>query len=110
MQRYQFITLIVLSSLVTIFLGAQIFLERLTFGEQNRLGQVSQALNQAQAFQTNLKQLAIRILQVSQKTGDPGLQELLQRNQITYTPNPQGNAPDSSSAPPSAPASTPATH
>jgi hypothetical protein len=104
MQRYQFFTLIVLSSLVTILLGTQIVLEHLASGDQNRLALASQAINQGQAFQSNLKQLAIRILQDSQKTGDPGLQDLLKRNQITYTPNPE-------SAPSETPASTtPSTH
>jgi hypothetical protein len=105
MNRIQFFTLIVLSSLVTVLLLGQIFLERQTNYEQNRLGLASQAVNQGQAFQTNLKQLAIRILQVSKQTGDPGLQDLLTRNQITYT---QNASPDGASSGSSTPASSPA--
>jgi hypothetical protein len=98
MNRIQFFVLIGLSGLVTILLIAQIFLERQTNYEQNRLGLASQAVNQGQAYQSNLKQLAIRILQVSQQSGDPGLKELLARNQITYTPSTDSGA-SSSSAP-----------
>jgi hypothetical protein len=107
MNRIQFFTLIVLSSLVTVLLLGQIFLERQTNYEQNRLGLASQAVSQGQAFQNNLKQLAIRILQVSNQTGDPGLKELLARNKITYS---QG--PDAASAESTAPSTstTPSTH
>jgi len=104
MNRIQFFVLIGLSSLITILLIAQIFLERQTNYEQNRLGLASQAVNQGQAFQTNLKQLAIRILQVSQTTGDPGLKDLLARNDITYSPSSTG-----ASSEPTTPAA-PATH
>lgn len=108
MHRLQFFSLIALSCLVTLLLLAQILLVRQTNFEQNRLALASQAVNQGQAFQANLKQLAIRILQVSQKTGDPGLQELLTRNQITYTPNSDNNSSEAAPAP--APSTTPPTH
>ncbi len=110
MNRIQFFVLTGLSGLVTILLIAHIFLVRQTNFEQNRLAIASQALQQGQAFQQNLKSLAIRILQVSQQSGDPGLKELLTRNQITYTPNPSSSESSSPESTSSAPASSPATH
>jgi hypothetical protein len=107
MNRIQFFVLTGLSGLVTILLIAHIFLVRQTNYEQNRLALASQAVNQGQAFGTNLQKLAVRILQVSQKTADPGLQELLTRNQINYTPNSESN---SSESPTPSTSTTPATH
>jgi hypothetical protein len=96
MNRIQFFVLTGLSSLVVLLLIGHILLVRQTNFEQNRLAQAQQIINQAQAFQGNLKQLAVRIYQDSQKTQDPGLKELLDRNQIKYTPPAEGtNATDS---------------
>ena len=53
-----------------------------------------QAINQGQTFQGNLKQLAVRIYQDSQKNGgDQGLKDLLARQQITYNAQPAGEEP-----------------
>jgi len=90
MNRIQFFVLTGLSSLVVLLLIGHIFLTRATNFEQNRLAQAQQVINQGQAFQGNLKQLAVRIFQDSQKTGDQGLKDLLARQQITYNPAPEG--------------------
>jgi hypothetical protein len=108
MNRIQFFVLTGLSSLVVLLLIGHIFLTRQTNFEQNRLAQAQQVINQGQAFQGNLKQLAVRIFQDSQKTGDQGLKDLLARQQISYNPNPEPNTPNEAPAP--APSPAPATH
>jgi len=90
MNRIQFFVLTGLSSLVVVLLIGHIFLTRQTNFEQNRLAQAQQVINQGQTFQGNLKQLAVRIFQDSQKSGDQGLKDLLARQQITYNPAPEG--------------------
>ena len=87
MNRIQFFVLTGLSSLVLLLLIAHIFLVRATNAQQNRAAVAQQIVNQAQAFGGNLKQLAVRIYQDAQKTQDPGLKELLERQQIKFTPN-----------------------
>lgn len=100
MNRIQFFVLTGMSSLVVLLLVGHIFLVRETNYEQNRLAQAQQAITQGQAFQNNLKQLAVRIFQDSQKSGDQGLKDLLTRQQISYTPGPQGtNATESPAIP-----------
>jgi hypothetical protein len=100
MNRIQFFVLTGMSSLVVLLLIGQIFLVREATYEQNRLGLAQQNITQAQAFQANLKQLAVRIFQDSQKSGDQGLKDLLARQQISYTPGPQStNATESPAAP-----------
>jgi hypothetical protein len=100
MNRIQFFVLTGMSSLVVLLLIGQIFLVREATYEQNRLALAQQNITQAQAFQANLKQLAVRIFQDSQKSGDQGLKDLLARQQISYTPGPQGtNATESPAAP-----------
>jgi hypothetical protein len=100
MNRIQFYVLTGLSSLVLLLLIGHIFLVRATTSEQNRLAQAQQVINQAQVFQGNLKQLAVRIYQDAQKSGDPGLKELLERQQIKYTPAADGTNVLESPAPP----------
>jgi len=109
MNRIQFFVLTGLSSLVVVLLIGHIFLVRQTNFEQNRLAQAQQVINQGQAFQGNLKQLAVRIFQDSQKTGDQGLKDLLVRQQISYNPAPEGPNGAEPSVPPAA-NNTPATH
>jgi hypothetical protein len=72
--------------LVLLLLIGQILLVHQVSIDQNMFTQAQQTVNQAQAFQSNLKQLAVRIYQDSQKTQDAGLKELLERQQIKYTP------------------------
>jgi hypothetical protein len=95
MNRIQFFVLIGLSSLVVLLLIGDIFLVRQTNFEQNRLAAAQQAISQGQTFQANLKQLAVRIFQDSQKTQDQGLKDLLARQQITYNASPEGGTPES---------------
>lgn len=109
MNRIQFFVLTGLGSLVALLLIGHIFLVRQTNFEQNRLAAAQQVINQAQAFQGNLKQLAVRIYQDSQKTQDLGLKELLDRQQIKYSPGADTTTPSNE---PTGPASntTPTTH
>ncbi len=93
MNRIQFFLLTGLSSLVVLLLIGHIALVRQIGIDQAILNQAQQRVNQGQSFQSNLKQLAVRIFQDSQKTDDQGLKDLLVRQQITYTPT--TNAPDS---------------
>ena len=109
MNRIQFFVLTGLSSLVVLLLIGHILLVRQTNFEQNRLAQAQQVINQGQSFQGNLKQLAVRIYQDSTKTQDPGLKELLDRQQIKYTPAPEGTNANESPVPPT-PSTPPATH
>jgi hypothetical protein len=91
MNRIQFFILTGLSSLVVLLLIGHIFLVRATNFQQNRAAYAQQVVNQGQVFEGNLKQLAMRIYQDSQKNGgDSGLKDLLARQQITYTPNAEG--------------------
>jgi len=107
MNRIQFFVLTGLSSLIVLLLVGHIFLTRQSNFEQNRLAAAQQAINQGQAFQGNLKQLALRIVQDSQKTGDQGLKDLLTRQQISFNPTPETNSTDSiAPAPSTAPSST----
>jgi hypothetical protein len=99
MNRIQFFILTGLSSLVLLLLIGHIFLVRQTNFEQNRLAAAQQAINQGQVFQGNLKQLAVRIFQDSQKTQDQGLKDLLARQQITYNPAPEGEQSVPSTSP-----------
>ncbi len=98
MNRIQFLVLTSLSGVVALLLLLHIYLVRQSNFEQNRLAAAQQVVNQGQALQGNLKQLAIRIYQDSQKTQDPGLKELLDRQQIKFTPN--GESGDGTTAAP----------
>ncbi len=101
MNRYQFWSLTGLSSLVVLLLLLQTLLVRQASYEQNRIALAQQAINQGNAFGTNLKQLAMRIIQVSQQTQDQGLKDLLVRQQISFTPSSEGagNSPTPAPAP-----------
>ena len=82
-----------------LLLIAHIFLARQVGIDQGMLSQAQQILNQGQTAQGNLKQLAVRIYADSQKTQDSGLKELLDRQQIKYTPAPDASNASSSTAP-----------
>jgi|ERR1700677_1956752 len=101
MNRIQFFVLLGLSSLVVLLLISQVVLAHQVAAGQLKLAQAQQQINQAQVFQGDLKQLAVRIFQDSEKTQDQALKDLLKRQQITYTP---GQANGSSSSAPSSPA------
>src|SRR5271170_1325046 len=101
MNRIQFFVLTGLSSLVVLLLAGNILLSRQVAIDQSKFAQAQQAVQQGQVFQGDLKQLAVRIFQDSQKTQDSALKDLLQRNQITYTPNSGENSGSSSNSGPS---------
>ena len=88
-----------------LLLIGHIFLVRQTNFQQNRGAQAQQVINQGQAFEGNLKQLAARIYTDSQKNGgDQSLKDLLARQQITFNANPEpANAPEPSVPPAPAP-------
>jgi hypothetical protein len=96
MNRIQFFVLTGLSSLVLLLLLGHIYLVHTVSFDQGQLNAVQQRVTQAQSFQENLKQLAVRIYQDAQKTQDPGLKELLDRQQIKYTPAASTNSADTS--------------
>ncbi len=108
MNRIQFWILTGLSGVVLLLLVGHIFLVRQTNFEQNRLVAVQQAVNQGQAFQSNFKQLAVRIYQLSQQSQDPGLKELLVRQQIAISPGDSTSTSTNTTETPGAPAPTPA--
>ncbi len=107
MNRIQFFVLTGLSSLVVLLLIVHIMLVRQTNFEQNRLAAAQQVINQGQGLKGNLQQLAVRIYQDSQKTQDPGLKELLTRQQITYSPGAEGVNANTPPAPPAPSTPTP---
>jgi hypothetical protein len=103
MNRIQFFILTGLSSLIFLLLIGHIFLVRQTNFQQNRAAAAQQIVNQGQIFQGNLKQLAVRIYQDSQKSGDQGLKDLLARQQISYSTNTEPpEAPAPATPPPAA--------
>jgi hypothetical protein len=99
MNRIQFFVLTGLSSLVLLLLAGHLYLVHAVSNQQIILNQVQQTVTQAQSFQGNLKQLAVRIYQDSQKTQDAGLKDLMVRQQITFTPSPSTNSTESPAAP-----------
>ncbi len=105
MNRIQFWVLIGLSSLVSLLLILHIILGHLAGYEQARYSQAQQIVSQGQASQAILKQLAVRIFQDSQKTGDQGLKDLMTRQEISYKPGTETNAADTAT-----PAPAPTTH
>ena len=92
MNKIQFWTLNGLAGLVVLLLIIQIMLVRSAIFEQNQLAAAQQTVQQGQAFGNNLQKLAMRIVQVSQTTGDQGLKDLLTRQQISFTPNADSSA------------------
>jgi len=107
MNRIQFFVLTGLSSLVVLLLIGNVYLVRQVNLQQGLFNQAQQVINQGQASQAMVKQLAVRIFQDSQKSQDQGLKDLLKRQQIKYTPP----GTDSTSATePAAPLTPPSTH
>ncbi|MCE0482788.1 MAG: hypothetical protein LV479_00955 [Methylacidiphilales bacterium] len=99
MTRLQFWILTGLSGLVVLLLIAQIILVRAANYQQIRATEAQQVITAGQASQSMVRQLAVRIYEEAQKTQDPGLKDLVARQQIKYTP------PANSSTDPTAPAS-----
>lgn len=107
MNRIQFFILTGLSSLVVLLLVGQILLGRMTGVAQYRNSQAQALINQGQASQQMVKQLAIRIFSDSQKTQDQGLKDLLARQQISYNAGGDSNATENPAPPAVAPAPIP---
>jgi len=86
MNRIQFWILIGASSLIVLLLLLQVVFARGAAYSQARNAQAQQILAQGQTCSTRLGQLAGRVYQLSQSTGDQGLKDLLTRQQLTFTP------------------------
>ncbi len=102
MNRIQFFVLTGLSSLLVLLLLGHIALAIQVGHGQANWAAAQQVVNQGNVAQTGLKQLAMRIIQDSQRTADPGLKDLLTRHQITY--NPSTNSTETPATPSSMPA------
>ena len=87
MNRIHFFVLTGLCSLVLLLLISNIFLARQVGYLQQQTAMAQSDISQAQGFQNNLRQLALRIYQDSNKTQDAGLKEIVTRQQITFTPS-----------------------
>jgi hypothetical protein len=108
MNRIQFYVLTGLSILVVLLLIGNILLLREVAGQQATYSQNEQAVSQAEMFQGNLKQIAVRIYQDGQKTQDQGLKDLVVRQGITFTPSPPNTNTTQAPVPPPAATPTPA--
>jgi hypothetical protein len=86
MNRIQFFVLTGLSSIAALLFIGHIALTTKVGEAQNQLAIAQQVVQQGNIFQSDLKQLAVRIYSDSTHTGDPGLKGLLDRQHITYTP------------------------
>ncbi len=106
MTRTQFLVLTSLSALVAALFLLQIAIMRLAQGDQSRLLQARAVISQGQACDQRMRQLATRVYQVAQQTQDPGLKDLLTRQQIVISANPAADA----AAAPAADSSTPSTN
>ncbi len=106
MNRTQLLIFTVMCNLVAVFLLGHIFLTRQVNFEQNRIAGAQQLLNNSQTFQVDIKALAMRTYQDARKTNDPGLKDILARNQISFTPATAN--PAAPAAPSPTPAATPA--
>jgi len=98
MNRIQFFVLTGLSSLLFLLLVGHIALSIQVGKGQNNWAAAQQLVNRGNVAQNGLKQLAVRIFQDSQRTGDQGLKDLLAREQITYKP-PTSNSTETPAAP-----------
>ncbi len=102
MNRTYFWILTYLSSLIAILLILQIVFVRMTTYDQARLVQRQQIVNEGQAYDLHVRQVAARIYQLSQQ--DQALKDLLNRQQITIAPPTDGSANAEPAAPTPAPA------
>lgn len=98
MNRLQFFILTGLASVLFLLLVAHIALVITVNHAQIDWAKAQQDVQQGQIFQNDLRQLAIRVYSDSQRTADPGLKDLLAREQITYTPS-STNATETPAAP-----------
>jgi hypothetical protein len=100
MRGFQFWILVLGSSLVSILLIKQIFLNHALRQEQRLLVDSQEAASNGPAFESAWKQLAVHIYQVGRQ--DPALLQVLKKENVGVHPNP--NAGSALGAPPSAPA------
>jgi hypothetical protein len=110
MNRIQFWILTSFSILVVLLLVGQVVLGRLTDNARLRVAAAQQVIGQGEASQSMLKQLAARIYQDAEKTQDPGLKDLVSREQISFNPSNANSggtsSPESSSSSSSSPSSS----
>jgi hypothetical protein len=99
MNRIQFFVLTGLSIVVTLLLLTHIGLAYEVNKVQAQVARDQQDLNLGSAAKTETNQIAARIWQDSQRTNDPGLKDLLARQQITYQPPAGTNATETPAAP-----------
>jgi hypothetical protein len=93
-----------------LLLVGQVVLGRLTDNARLRVAAAQQVIGQGEASQSMLKQLAARIYQDAEKTQDPGLKDLVSREQISFNPSNANSggtsSPESSSSSSSSPSSS----
>jgi hypothetical protein len=107
MNRIQFFILTGLSIIFILLLVAHVALSISVNTAQAKAVYEQQSIQQAGTLKGYLQQLAGRIYQDGQRTSDPGLKDLLVRQQITYNP-PATSTPNTNST--ETPAAPPATH
>ena len=106
MNRIQFLVLVALSSLVVLFLGLQAVFTVFAQHMQIRVAYDQQAIQQGRACDQRWRQLIERIAEVSQKSQDQGLKDVLARQGITVrtAPPSASSEPSTTPAPSTAPA------
>jgi hypothetical protein len=103
MKRTQFLVLVSLSSLVFLFLALQAGFAIWSQKIQYKIMVAQQIVQQGRACDQRWRQLIGRVAEVSQKSQDQGLKDILSRQGVTIKIN-----PDASSTPNSNPAPAPA--
>jgi hypothetical protein len=103
MNRIQFLLLNILGVIFILLVTVHfVSAHRLNYS-QSQMIQAQQKISQANTCTNNLKQLALRVVQVEQKTMDVGLRDFMTRQQIvTHAPpsaSPGAAAPGANSAP-----------
>ncbi len=99
MNRIQFWALTGACGLVFILVVAHIILVRQFNEAQAQVAMAQQRVNQGQAAQSMMKQLAVRIYQDSEKNHDQKLKDLLKRQSISYNAGSDTNSTDTPAAP-----------
>lgn len=103
MNRIQFWVLVTLSSLVVFLLALQAVFAVFSQHMQVQAAYAQQAIQQGRAYDQRWRQLIERIAEVSQKSQDQGLKDILTRQGITVKVAPPSSS-DSGAAPVTAPA------
>src|ERR1700679_2547412 len=98
MNRIQFFVITGLASLLLLLLIGNVALTYSVSSAQSNAVREQQTIQEAGTFRGYLQELAGRIWQDSQRTADPGLKDLLARQQITYTP-PTTNSTETPASP-----------